>query len=95
MPNFVWGELDRISFKCAIDAAYKRLSSGAETSSRFHLARLVKHLFANSFVSFRHMLKEASLSQSVPLTCAMTMPALVLQRPHQSSKPKEHVNCLE
>ena len=41
----------------------RRLSSGDETSSRFHLARLVKLLFTNSHVPFRHMLKEAPLSQ--------------------------------
>ena len=25
LPNFVWGELDGISFKCAIDAAYQEV----------------------------------------------------------------------
>ena len=44
----LYGEgLDGISFKCAIHAAYKGLSSGGKTSSRFHLERLVKLSFAN------------------------------------------------
>lgn len=38
---------------------------------------------------------EGSAMESVALTRVMVMPALLLQRPHQSSKVKEHISCLE
>ena len=38
---------------------------------------------------------EASTLETVALKCVMTMPALLLQKPHQSSKAKDHVICLE
>ena len=38
---------------------------------------------------------ETSTLETVVLKCIMTMPALLLQKPHQSSKAKDHVICLE
>lgn len=38
---------------------------------------------------------EGSAMEPVALTCVMTMHALLLQKPFQSSKVKEHVSCLE
>ena len=33
--------------------------------------------------------------ESIALSAAMVMPALLLQKPHERSKPKEHLKCLE
>ena len=33
--------------------------------------------------------------ESVALTCALIMPALLLQKPHQSAKVKEYISYLE
>ena len=45
------------------------------------------HLF-NAYV-------EASTLESVAITAAMTLPSLLLQKPHHLSKVKDHVQCLE
>ena len=38
---------------------------------------------------------EESTLEPVTLKCVMSMPALLLQKPHRSSKVKEHISCLE
>ena len=38
---------------------------------------------------------EGTTLESIALTAAMTMPSLLLQKPHRSSKVKEHIRCLE
>ena len=45
-----------------------------------------------------HLLRayaEGSTQESIALMCAMTMPALLLQKPHKTSKAKDHGECLE
>ena len=38
---------------------------------------------------------EGTTLESITFTAAMTMPSLLLQKPHRSSKVKEHIHCLE
>ena len=38
---------------------------------------------------------ESTPLESIALTAAMTLPHLLLQKPHQKSKVKEHIKCLE
>ena len=38
---------------------------------------------------------EASTLESVAITAAMVLPSLILQKPHPSSKVKEHIECIE
>ena len=39
--------------------------------------------------------EEASTLESVAITAAMVLPYLILQKPHRSSKKKEHIKCIE
>ena len=94
LPNFVWGELDGISFKCAIDAAYKEVVQWRRNLFKVLSGKAGK-AFVHKLTRLFQAYAEGSALESVALTCAMTMPALVLQRSHQSSKTKEHVSCLE
>ena len=38
---------------------------------------------------------DATTLESVAITAAMVLPSLILQKPHRSSKGKEHVKCIE
>ena len=38
---------------------------------------------------------EATTLESVAITAAMVLPSLILQKPHRSSKKKEHIKCIE
>ena len=65
----------------------------SKTFSAFSSGKVGKafvHELARLFLAYA-----GSTLESVALTCAMTVPALLLQTPHQSSKAKEHVSCLQ
>ena len=38
---------------------------------------------------------DASTIEVVALQAAMIFPALILQKPHQTSKTRDHINCME
>ena len=86
----MWGELDGISFTRAINSAYKEVIQWLKVPSG-KVGKAFVHELACLFLAYA----EGSTLESVALTCAMAVPALLLQKPHQSSKAKEHVSCLE
>lgn len=51
--------------------------------------------FVHELARLFQVYAEGSALESVALTCALTMPAVLLQKPYQSSKVKEHASCLE
>jgi len=46
------------------------------------------------YTQIQQQMQRAAL-ESVTITAAMVLPFLILQKPHRSSKAKEHVNCNE
>ena len=51
--------------------------------------------FVSEMGRLLHAYAENSPLERIALKCAMTMPALLLRRPHRSAKTKEHSMCLE
>ena len=70
-----------------------RLLLGSVTYSWFLLARLVRPLSLTWPVFFDYA--NNSSSESVSLKAALIMPALLLQRPHDTSTTKENVSSLD
>ena len=93
-PTFTWGDVDAEPFTQRLDHAYSVVvhwrrnvfavpSGKAGTGFVSELSRL--------FLAYA----EGSALESIALKAAMTMCALLLQKPNRTSKSKDHVACLE
>ena len=94
LPRFTWGELDSETFTQRLNHAYSTVvhwrrnifsipSGNAGAGFVTELSRLFRAYAVGSAL------------ESVALKAAMTMCALLLQKPSRSSKAKDHVACLE
>ena len=92
-PNFVWGDSDAEAFLSALRDAQQKYSNWK------NIFRIPFGAAGKSFVCEQVRLYRAyaagTVLESVALGAAMMMPLLLLQRPHGSSKLKEHISCLE
>ena len=93
-PNCRWGDVEGAEFAQTISDAYSEVvhwkrnifmvPSGAEGKEFVaEMARL--------FQSYA----DGSAMEGLAITAVMTMPALLLQKPHARSKAKDHVKCLK
>ena len=84
LPRFTWGELDSETFTQRLNHAYSTV-----VHWRWNIFSIPSgnRLFCAYAVG--------SALESVALKAAMTMCALLLQKPSRSSKAKDHVACLE
>ena len=93
-PTFTWGERDSESTIASIESAYSEVMHWK------------KQLFpvpwgnaGSAFISeLAHLYKayaERTTLECITLKVAAIMPGLLLQKPHRSSKHKEHKECLE
>ena len=88
-----WGEIDSATMLQQLNAAY------AET---VHWRRNIFSVpsgasgkeFVGELARLLQAFAEGSALESIALTTAMVMPALLLQKPHSKSKSKEHTECL-
>ena len=55
----------------------------------------VGETFVGEMARMFKMYGESTTLEPISLMAAMTMPALLLQKPHQRSKSKDHIKCLE
>ena len=91
---FSWGDAVGSAFSSAVKAAYSEVvhwkrnifmvPSGAQGEK-----------FTNELSRLFRAYAEASALESVALYAAMAMPALLLQKPHKSSRTHDHIACLE
>ena len=93
-PIFVWGSVDTDSFIKSLRSAYAKA-----VHWRRNCFKVPSGNIGNSFVSELARLYNAfatgSALESVAMEAAMTMPILLLQKPHRTSKMKDHIACLE
>ena len=93
-PIFVWGSVDTDSFIKSLRSAYAEA-----VHWRRNCFKVPSGNIGNSFVSELARLYNAfatgSALESVAMEAAMTMPILLLQKPHRTSKMKDHIACLE
>ena len=92
--EYTWGDLSGQVFTSLIDDAYSQI-----VHWRSNLFKVPSGSSGKRFVAELSRLYEAFATESalecVALTAAMTLPALMLQKPHAKSKVQEHIACLQ
>ena len=92
--DYVWGEMSRETFTTKIDAAYSQIVHCKSNLFKVPSGSTGKKIVAELSHLFEAYSTESNL-ESVALTAAMTLPALMLQKPHAKSKVQEHTACLK
>ena len=93
-PRFQWGACEGDSFRDAVDLAYAEVIHWRRNIFKVPSGKIGKAFVAEVSRLIRAY-AEGSTLEPVALKCVMSMPALLLQKPHRSSKVKEHISCLE
>ena len=92
--GYMWGGLSGHVFSSLIDDAYSQI-----VHWRSHLFKVPSRSTGKRFMAEIARLFEAfaieSALEAVALKAAMTLPALLLQKPHAKSKVQEHIACLK
>ena len=92
--NSTWGGLSGIEFSIAIDGAYSEM-----VHWRPNLFKVPSGASGKCFVGELARLFGAFATESAfeafALKAVMTLPALVLQKPHAKSKTQDHISCLQ
>ena len=89
-----WGELSGLEISIEIDSAYNEI-----VHWRPNLFKVPSGASGKCFVGELARLFEAFATESAfeafALKAVMTLPALVLQKPHAKSKTRDHISCLQ
>ena len=91
---FTWGSTDGFSFAKDIDAAYDIVVRWKRNLFKVPYGNIGKKFVSELARLFREYANSSAL-EAVALKAAMTMPSLLLQKPHNKSKEKENSACLE
>ena len=91
---FTWGEVDSSAFSTSIKAAYSEVVNWKRNIFTVPSGTHGKR-FVNELARLIRAYADASAMEGVALYAAMVMPALLLQRPHRTSKTRDHRACLE
>ena len=94
-PNFRWSDsVDGQTFSSLVNVAYKEI-----VRWRLNIFSVPSGNAGKSFVAELSRLfrayGETNPMESIALTAAMVLPALLLQRPHPKAKTKDNISCLE
>nr|WNS50068.1 DOMON domain-containing protein [Halisarca dujardinii] len=93
-PNFTWGSLDGRDFDVLINDAYNEV-----VHWKHNVFEVPRGKAGNSFVAELCRLLEQfaddTAMECISMRAAMTIPALLLQKPHRRSTSKDHISCLE
>lgn len=93
-PQCDWGNLDGASFSQAIHAAHAEVVHWRRNIFLVPSGEQGKG-FVTELARLFQAYAEGSSWESFALTAAMTMPSLLLQKPHPQSTAKDHVACLQ
>ena len=96
-PNdtFKWNEeIDSERFRKALDSAYHEVIRWKRNIFMVPSGK-VGDSFVREMARMFAAYGESTALEPISLLAAMTMPALLLQRPHQKSKVKDHIRALE
>ena len=91
-PNFMWAGVDGVSF--TVDSTYTEVTHWRRNVFKVPSGKAGKAFVAEMSRLIRAY-AEGSTLETIALKCAMIMPALLLQKPHKTSKAKDHILCLE
>ena len=93
-PDYRWNDLTGPEFSNAINDAYNQLVHWKPNLFRVPSGSNGKK-FVSELARLFQAFADASALETVALKAAMTLPALVLQKPHAKSKVREHISCLK
>ena len=88
-PNFLWDEIDGKSFGHSIDCCYTEITHWKRNLFKIPSGKTGKSFVRELSCLFTAYANSSAL-ESIALKASMVMPALLLQKPHQKSKAKEH-----
>ena len=89
----MWGNLTGQEFSEAINSAYSQIVHWRPNVFMVPSGNRGKQFIGNLAKLFDAYAQESSY-EAFAIKAAMTMPALLLQKPHSKSKTKEHITCL-
>ena len=89
----MWGDLSGQVFSNLIDDAYSQIAHWKANLFKVPSGSIGKQFVAEIARLFEAFATESAL-EPVALKAAMTLPALLLQKPHAKSKVQEHIACL-
>ena len=93
-PNFQWGDKDGELFAQSIHFCYGEVVHWKRNLSKIPSGKPGK-AFVRKLTRLFRVYADVSTLESVALTTAMVMPALLLQKPNAKSKAKDHAQHLE
>ena len=93
-PTFSWGDMDGETFSCALNGIYDETVHWKRNLFKVPSGKAGTAFVRELSQMFRAYADRSAL-ESVAMTAAMVMPALLLQKPHPWSKAKDHVIYLE
>ena len=93
-PNFTWGDIDGKSFIQSIEQAYSEIIHWRRNLFKVPSGKAGKSFTTEIAKLFRAFADKTAL-ESIALRAAMSLPALVLQKPHLNSRAKEHTVHLD
>ena len=93
-PNFNWGDLNGSEFEELVNEAYNQI-----VHWRHNLFDVPKGKAGNKFVAelcnLLQQFSDGTAMERISLRAAMTIPALLPQKPHRRSSTHDHIQCLE
>ena len=93
-PVFTWGVHSAADFNHALEATYSEVVHWRKNSFSVPTGKAGKE-FVRELSTLFSAFATASSMESIALRAATVMPILLLQKPHRTSKAKEHTACLE
>ena len=93
-PTFTWGDKDGKTFTNAIQQCYDEVVHWKKKPFKIPTGKVGKTFVLELTRLFRAFADSSAL-ESVALKAAMVMPVLLIQKPHQRSRPREHAKHLE
>ena len=88
-----WQDLTGHEFSVAIDDAYSQIVHWRKNLFKVPSGASGKRFVAELARLFEAFAMESAL-EAFAIKAAMTMPALILQKPHAKSKTRDHITCL-
>ena len=93
-PMFVWGQLDASTFIPSLEATYNEVVHWKRNTFLVPYGAAGKK-FVSELSRLYRAYAEGSALESVALKATTVMALLLLQKPFQKSKPRDHSTCLE
>lgn len=93
-PTFRWGDVDGETFAHSVECCYEETVHWRRNLFKIPSGKAGKS-FVHELTKLFRAYADGSALESIALKAAMVLPALMLQKPHQKSKAKDHSSHLD